>query len=80
MADSKLHTISIIIPCYNEKHTIAQILSVVQNVNIPYHKEIIIVNDCSTDGTKEILDSLLNEFGGGVYRTLQNPQRIATKV
>lgn len=65
MVDSNLHTISIIIPCYNEKHTIAQILSVVQNVNIPYHKEIIVVNDCSTDGTKEILDSLLNEFGGG---------------
>ncbi|WP_394985845.1 glycosyltransferase family 2 protein [uncultured Helicobacter sp.] len=70
MTDSCLHTLSIVIPCYNEKHTITQILSVVQNVNIPYHKEIIVVDDCSNDGTRELLQSLnthtlSKQIGGG---------------
>lgn len=48
-------TLSIIIPCFNEKHTIAHIVEVVRNVPLPYHKEIIIVDDASTDGTSELL-------------------------
>lgn len=52
------HTLSIIIPCFNEKSTILDILQVVQNVQIPYHKEIIIVDDYSSDGTREILATL----------------------
>jgi glycosyltransferase involved in cell wall biosynthesis len=46
--------LSIIIPCYNEKKTIEQIVSTV--INSPYpKKEIIIVDDSSTDGTRAIL-------------------------
>ena len=52
------HTLSIIIPCFNEKSTILDILQVVQDVQIPYYKEIIIVDDCSSDGTREILSTL----------------------
>lgn len=51
-------TLSIIIPCFNEKPTIAHILQVVENVEIPYYKEIIIIDDYSQDGTKEILKNL----------------------
>jgi len=46
--------ISIIIPCYNEKNTIRKIIDAVIAAPIPY-KEIIVVDDCSTDGTREIL-------------------------
>ena len=45
--------LSIVIPCYNEKDTIQKIL---ERVNTsPLDKEIIIVDDGSTDGTREIL-------------------------
>lgn len=50
--------LSIVIPVYNEAKTIAGILDVVKGVPIGWEKEIILVNDCSTDGTKEILDQL----------------------
>jgi dolichol-phosphate mannosyltransferase len=45
--------LSVIIPVFNEKQTIREIIKKVKEVNLK--KEIIIVDDCSTDGTKEIL-------------------------
>jgi glycosyltransferase involved in cell wall biosynthesis len=45
--------VSIIIPVYNEKATIQEVIRRVQEA--PYPKEIIIIDDCSTDGTREIL-------------------------
>ena len=51
--------LSIIIPAYNEKNTIAEILKKVEAVNPGnIEKEIIVVDDCSTDGTREILRGL----------------------
>ena len=55
--------LSIIIPCYNEKNTIKQILDkVVESLNYYNFKsyEIIVVDDFSVDGTKEILQGLKN--------------------
>jgi glycosyltransferase involved in cell wall biosynthesis len=48
--------ISVVIPVYNEIHTIEEIIKRVQHVNI--QKEIILVDDCSTDGTREYLQKL----------------------
>ena len=48
--------LSVVIAVYNEKQTILGILDRVRRVQIP--KEIIIVDDCSTDGTRDILKSL----------------------
>ena len=45
--------ISVIIPVYNEHNTIAEVIRRVQDQ--PFEKEIIIVDDCSTDGTRAIL-------------------------
>lgn len=57
--------LSIIIPCYNEKNTIQNILEVVKKV--PYkNKEIIVVDDFSKDGTRDILQNDLKKF----YNTL----------
>ncbi|TLD98501.1 glycosyltransferase family 2 protein [Helicobacter muridarum] len=56
--DAHIPTLSIIIPCFNESRTITHILEYVKNVAITYHKEIIVVDDYSTDGTIEILKDL----------------------
>ena len=48
-------TLSVIIPCYNEENTILEIVKRVLESPIE-NKEIIIVDDCSTDGTREILE------------------------
>ncbi len=45
--------LSVIIPVYNEINTIGEILSRVLEVDLPI--EVIVVDDCSTDGTKEFL-------------------------
>ena len=50
-------TLSVIIPCYNEINTIEEVLIKVKNTPIK-SKEIIIVDDFSTDGTREFLNSL----------------------
>jgi len=61
MIDRKNFKLSIIIPCFNEKNTINIILEkIIQNLNdykiINY--EIIIIDDNSNDGTKELLKNL----------------------
>lgn len=54
-----MKTLSIVIPCYNEENTILDILREVDQVKLPnLRKEIIIVDDCSTDGTRKILKGL----------------------
>jgi glycosyltransferase involved in cell wall biosynthesis len=45
--------LSVVIPVYNEKNTIRDIVSRVKAV--PLDKEIVLVDDCSTDGTRDIL-------------------------
>jgi glycosyltransferase involved in cell wall biosynthesis len=56
---AKVEKLSIVIPCYNEKATIEKILREVKNVNLgTTQKEIVIVDDGSKDGTREILEKL----------------------
>ena len=48
--------LSILVPCYNEAATIERLLQALEEV--PMDKEIIIVDDASTDGTRNILERL----------------------
>jgi len=50
--------ISIVIPCYNEIDTIEKIIDKVMSVDAGLEKELVIVDDCSKDGTREYLSSL----------------------
>ena len=56
-------TLSIVIPAYNEKQTIAHVVDSVMAAPIKLAREIIIVDDCSKDGTREILESLRQPAG-----------------
>ena len=52
--DLKDIKLSVIIPCYNEKKTIQKVIHSIRECGIP-NTEIIIVDDCSTDGTSKLL-------------------------
>ena len=58
--------LSIVIPVYNEQQWVQELLRRVQAVRIP--KEIIVVDDCSTDGTRDILSKLESEEIHVVYQ------------
>jgi glycosyltransferase involved in cell wall biosynthesis len=62
--------LSVLIPVYNERNTIRIILEQVQAV--PVRKEVICVNDFSTDGTREMLDALHAE--GLIDRLIHQPE------
>ncbi|HRY52902.1 MAG TPA: glycosyltransferase family 2 protein [Candidatus Portnoybacteria bacterium] len=47
--------LSIIVPVYNEKSTVEQLLAKLETLDLDVAKEIIIVDDFSTDGTREII-------------------------
>ena len=52
--------ITVIIPCYNENRTISKIIDKIlslKNLNL----QIIVIDDCSTDGTREILKNEISE-------------------
>jgi len=56
--------LSIIIPVYNEEKTIGETLQRVINAPLPdYEKEIIVVNDGSNDGTRQMLKNLKTNLG-----------------
>jgi len=53
--------VSIVIPCFNEVETIEKIVQAVLSVPLT-NREIIIVDDSSTDGTKEILSTKIKDL------------------
>ncbi len=52
--------LSIVIPVFNEQETLQEVIERIQAVQLPLEKEIIIVDDCSTDGTKKVMENELN--------------------
>lgn len=58
--------LSVVIPVYNEKNTIETLLAKVASVSVPgWEKEIVVVEDCSKDGTRELLQKYV-----GTYRII----------
>ena len=55
--------LSIVVPVYNEKNTINEILNLIEEVQLDnLEKEIIIIDDFSIDGTRDILKDLENKY------------------
>lgn len=61
--------LSVLIPVYNEEASVAEVVRRVASV--PVDKEIIVVDDCSTDRTPEILAGLQGEIPG--LRVIRHP-------
>ena len=53
--------LSVVIPAFNERSTIEEIIRRV--VAVPIRTQLIVVDDCSTDGTRDILATLQRELG-----------------
>ena len=57
--------LSVVVPVYNEKSTLLELVKRVESVDID--KEIVVVDDCSTDGTRDLLASLEGTPGVRVF-------------
>ena len=55
MSTQEFKKLSIIIPVFNEERTLQKLISAVEMVDLPFEKEIILVDDCSTDGSREVI-------------------------
>ena len=61
--------LSVVIPVYNERQFICELLRRVQEVEVRgVDKEIVIVEDCSEDGTREILQSMVDAQNAGLQQ------------
>ncbi len=58
-----MKTLSVVIPIYNEAGTVEHVVDVVQAVETGLSKEIILVDDGSTDGTQDVLRRLAQKHG-----------------
>jgi len=65
--------VSIVIPVYNEGPTVEKIIKKVKEADVlGLEKEIVCVNDCSTDNSKEVLESLAPQYNLTVYSQEKN--------
>lgn len=68
-----MEILSIIIPAYNEESTLSEIVETVLGVPLELKKEILIIDDCSTDNTFTIAEDLAERFNGiRVFRNEKN--------
>lgn len=63
LAAENINKLSIVVPAFNEERSILSLLEKAVEVKLPKNilKEIIIVNDCSTDSTKELVQSYIRK-------------------
>lgn len=69
-------TLSIVIPIYNEVASLKELLQQVVNVEIGMKKELILVDDFSTDGTRDILKEIeaIQENSDEIRQYISTPQ------
>jgi glycosyltransferase involved in cell wall biosynthesis len=50
--------LSVVVPVYNEENTVGAVIERLLSIDLPVAREILVVNDGSTDGTRGVLDAL----------------------
>jgi glycosyltransferase involved in cell wall biosynthesis len=64
--NSPRELLSIIVPVYNEVRTVLPVIDRLRAIELPVEREILVVNDGSTDGTREVLQSGIRDPGSGI--------------
>jgi len=70
----KKYSVSFVVPAYNEGKSIEESIKHIFNIGYPYLKEVIVVNDCSTDNTREVVESLLKKYPK--LKLINNPKNL----
>lgn len=77
----QIKKLSIIIPCYNEETTIEQVIEFVHEVDLgPIEKEIVVVDDKSSDNSLEILNSIAPKFDLTIIAHEENQGKTAALI
>jgi glycosyltransferase involved in cell wall biosynthesis len=69
--------VSVVIPCYNERNTIEEIVQAVRSSGTP-NLEIVVVDDCSSDGTREVIETRLRNITDVILYHPKNKGKGAT--
>jgi glycosyltransferase involved in cell wall biosynthesis len=54
----RYHLLSVIVPVFNERTTVAEVIRRIRSVKLPFDVEVIVVDDGSSDGTDKVLQAL----------------------
>ena len=76
MISPTLRTLSIVIPVYNEKDTLAECVQRVLSVEVPLERELILIDDASTDGTDQVIESLVRQYTDTTIKTITHRQNL----
>ena len=68
-ATPNYHKLSVIVPIYNERNTVAEVVRRMRAVDLPVEREILLVDDGSTDGTRDVL----HQLSDSTVRVLMHP-------
>jgi len=69
-AEPRFRTLSVIVPVFNERSTVAEIVRRMRSVELPVEREIVVVDDGSDDGTGAVLTQLRDS----TVRVIAHPQ------
>ena len=65
--------LSVVVPIYNEKNTLGAVVAALKA--LPMQKQIVLVDDCSSDGSTEIMDAISSDEGNEVVKLRHDNNR-----